>query len=87
MNRSSHITIRGNRWKFVLGRPPVNNCCGYIDWSLRTIWVRTNKKTNRRATAIHEVLHAALPDLEESAVEETEEALETVLKLLDEKKR
>jgi hypothetical protein len=53
---------------------------GLCDYRVRTIYVNP-KAVDQRATLMHEVLHAALPDMIELAVEQTEEALETALRL------
>jgi len=61
-------------------RPPVRGKLdGLCDYATRTIYVNP-AAADQRSTLLHEVLHAALPDLTESAVEQTEEALEMALR-------
>jgi hypothetical protein len=54
---------------------------GLCDYRCRTIYVNP-AAVDQRATLMHEVLHAAMPDMTELAVEQTEEALETALRLM-----
>ncbi len=76
------IDIRGETWKVVIGRPGINNAHASIDYDTHTILISPNAR-NRKAALIHEILHAALPDLNEAAVTETEVALLRGLKLLE----
>lgn len=79
--QSRYIRIRGVRWRLVLGRPPANLCDGYCDYNTHTIYIRSTCG-DVRASAIHEILHACLPDIEEEAIEEVEAALVSVLELV-----
>jgi hypothetical protein len=71
------VKIRGKRWRIVIGRTPARRTDGYYRYTDRTIFIRPH--ADHFTTAIHEVLHACFPDLEESAVAECEEALVRVL--------
>lgn len=56
-------------------------CC---DHEARLILIRRSLDgPERRATAIHEALHAALPDIGEEAIQRAEEAVVDVLAALD----
>jgi len=72
--------IRGERWRIVFGRPPLNKCSALCDYNTRTIWIR--KGEDQIACMIHEVLHACLPDIEEETIEEMEQALVKALELV-----
>ncbi len=72
--------IRGKTWRIVVGKTPVKHTDGLCRWSDRTIFIRP--RADHFATAIHEVLHACFPDIDESAVVETEQAIVAVLTLL-----
>lgn len=57
---------------------------GSCDHAARLILIRRSLDADgRRATAIHEALHAALPDLDEDAIQRAEEAVCDVLAALD----
>jgi hypothetical protein len=71
------VKIRGKTWRIIVGRTPVRRCDGYCRMRDRTIFIRP--RADRIATAIHEVLHACFPDIEEYAVTECEEAIMDVL--------
>lgn len=75
------IKIRGAKWKILLARPPMNNCDGLCDEEERTIYIRPTCP-DPISTVIHEVLHAAFPDMSEDAVCEAEEALTGALELI-----
>lgn len=68
------LRIRGAPWRIVIGRPPLNKCEGLCVYQTRTIYVRPNSP-DRSATAVHEILHACFPDIEEAAIREAEEAI------------
>lgn len=75
------IQIRGQRWYLSISRPPINGCDGLCCYDEKTIYVRPNSGDKRGAT-IHEILHASLPDIEEEAICEIEEAICKGLDLL-----
>jgi hypothetical protein len=73
------IRIRGAWWTVRYQRPPVKERLdGMCHYATRTIYVNP-AAMNQRSTLVHEVLHAALPDLCEDAVEGAEDAIETAL--------
>ena len=75
------IKIRGKSWKIVFKPVPCEpSLYGICDYDTRTIHV--HPKMEPKGTLIHEVLHACLPDLSESAVNETEAAISKALELL-----
>ncbi len=80
--RTRRIRIRGKTWRIKIGRLPKNNCDALCDYEQRVIWIRGKTTNEPHACVIHEVLHACHPDMEESAVEETEEALVAALSLI-----
>ncbi len=80
MKHCRALKIRGQRWRIIYGRPPVNKCSAYCDYASRTIWIR--KGEDPIACIIHEVLHACFCDLNEDAVIEAEEALVKALELV-----
>lgn len=85
MRAARRLTIRGQKWRIVFGRPPANKCEAYCDPNIRTIWIRTTSTTTpeqKRARVIHEILHACFCDMEEAAIEEAEEALVRGLELV-----
>jgi hypothetical protein len=74
------VRIGGQYWRVVLGTHP-GSCCGQCDYQTRTITVRQSlPPLERKATAIHEALHAAYPDLDEDAVMRGEYAVMSVLR-------
>ena len=79
------ITIRGKRWRIVVGKPPANRCDGLCCYKTRTIYVR-RKIANRIPALIHEVLHACFPDMDEESITEAEISLVTALGVFDIKK-
>ena len=81
MKNGKRILIRGIPWKFIVGRPPGNKCDGMCCYDIRTIYVRKTA-TDPIATAVHEVLHACFPDVEEGAIIDTEEAIMAALEAL-----
>lgn len=78
--RARRLKIRDQQWRIVIGRPPKNNCSALCDYETRTIYIR--KGQDKAACIIHEIIHAAFPDLKEDAVEETEEAIMKGLELV-----
>lgn len=73
------VRIRGQRWKirFV---PNLGDKAGECDYGLRILRVAQGQsEADELDTVIHEVLHAAHPDLEEAAIGETGEAIAKVL--------
>lgn len=79
--RARYLKIRGQRWRVIFGRPPRNYCQGLCDRDRRTIWIAKGAD-DPIATLIHELLHACFWDLDESAVEEAEDALIKGLELV-----
>jgi hypothetical protein len=75
--RARRVKIRGNWWRVIIGRTPVRHVDGYCKFSDRTIYIRP--RADRFSTAVHEVLHACFPDIEESAIVEAEAAIMDVL--------
>jgi hypothetical protein len=87
--KRSNIRIRGRWWVIKRAAPPkkgeakgVGRTDGLCDYETRTIYVNPRSE-EQRATLLHEVLHAALPDLDEDAIRETEEALENALQIFE----
>jgi hypothetical protein len=78
--RAIRIKIRGKIWR-VEQRPAIKlegrEVRGFCDKSERLIV--HDGGPDMAFTLIHEVLHACLWDLDETAIEETEEAIKTVL--------
>ncbi len=81
--KARRLKIRGRTWRIVIGRPPLNYCDGVCEPSTCTIYISPNKRVNRRATLIHEILHACFMDLDEPAITDAEAALEAGLAVLD----
>lgn len=79
--KSCYISIRGTRWKLVLGRPPQNKCDGLCCYDIKTIYIRSTCK-DPVATCVHEILHSCFPDLDEFAVCQAEEAIVKALRLI-----
>jgi hypothetical protein len=75
--RARRITIRGKRWTvkgFDGDHPPGEKAklFGLCDYATRTVWIsNTQTELDRLDTLIHELMHAALPDLCEDAVAAT----------------
>lgn len=79
--RTSKLKIRGRTWTLKLQAPPRRpSDFGMCDYETRTLYVHPEREPE--ATLIHEVLHAALPDLTEDAVVELETALTGALATL-----
>lgn len=73
------IQIRGQRWRirFV---PNLGDCEGVCEKPTRTIRIALGYPDEQTMdSVIHEVLHAALWDLDEEAVEETANAVSSAL--------
>ncbi len=73
------VTIRGQRWRlrFV---PNLGEDMGQCDYNLRVIRVALGQsQEDELDTVVHELLHAAYPDTEETAIGETAEAIAKVL--------
>lgn len=79
-NRAVRVKIRGKWWR-ILEEYPLKldgkTVRGYCDKAQRLIV--HDGGADMAFTIIHEVLHACLWDLDESAVEETEDAIKTAL--------
>tara|TARA_Y100001973_G_C5209184_1_gene344068 strand:- start:2492 stop:2971 length:480 start_codon:yes stop_codon:yes gene_type:complete len=80
------VTVRGHRWRLVfMDRLPSGAAgeCDQIGVPDKAIWVATQQRpVDVLDTLIHELLHAALPDLCEEAVEETATDIARVLNRL-----
>jgi ribulose-5-phosphate 4-epimerase/fuculose-1-phosphate aldolase len=72
------LQIRGNVWR-VGFRTMKAEDVGWCDYEKRQIHI--SPKAPMPDTLIHEVLHACLPDLDEDAILETEEAIVNALDL------
>ncbi len=70
-----YIKIRGERWrlKFVK-RMPKRGTVGLCVYTNRTIYIKLNSG-EMIGSIVHEIMHAALQDIEEDAVSETEDAI------------
>ena len=77
--RVRRIKIRGEKWRIVIARPPQNFCDALCCYNERTIYIRPTADLTR--CVVHEILHAACPDLSEEAVEELEDAICTGLEI------
>ncbi len=79
-SRAVRVKIRGKWWRIVEQNPlklDGKTVRGYCDKAARIIV--HDGGADMAFTIIHEVLHACLWDLDEAAVEETEEAIRTAL--------
>ena len=77
--RSRSLTVRGSRWKVRWVNTLADNY-GVCDYGKREIRIAKGQPTEVELdTIVHELLHAALPDLDEPAIAETAEALATAL--------
>jgi hypothetical protein len=74
------VKIRGKTWRIVIGKMPARRTDGFCRYTDRTIFIRP--RADHFTTAIHEVLHACFPDLEEGAVIDAEEAIVRVLSVI-----
>lgn len=75
---STRVRIRGKWWRVVYGRAPKYKVVGMCDYASRTLYI--TRRGEPYSTAIHEALHAALPDLDEDAILATELAVVDTLK-------
>ena len=77
------VIVRGHRWKMIFRERLASGACGECDpvgQPGKQIVVSTlQTPTDVLDTVIHELLHAALPDLCEESVEETATAIAVVL--------
>ncbi|NBW11773.1 MAG: hypothetical protein EBR82_27450 [Caulobacteraceae bacterium] len=81
-HRTRRLLIRGQVWRlceFAGDAPPgeKGRLHGLCDYVRRIIWVSAchRSQLDRLDTLVHEVLHAALPDLDETAVGEVANAI------------
>jgi len=74
------LKIRGRWWKVLRKAPPnAPDAVGLCDFDEHTIYIRPGAEMP--ATIIHECIHAAIPDVDEHAVEAAEMAiLEGIIK-------
>lgn len=73
------VTIRGQRWRlrFV---PNLGDKDGECEYGTRVIRIALGQsEVNELDTVIHEILHAAYPDLKEEAIARTSEGISGVL--------
>lgn len=69
------MTIDGHRWRIVYGDPGRSRL-GVCDFEAREITVRRGLTPEETiGTAVHECLHAAVPDLTEDAISRAELAV------------
>ena len=73
--------VRGEPWTIILASSRMKNR-GECDYEQKAIRLSKGSKY-MRDTLIHEVLHAALPDLAEEAVVETAEAIDKAFEAVD----
>lgn len=67
--KTRRLKIRNQTWKIVLGRPPQNKCSALCVYETRTIYIRPKPdKLEVASDAVHEMLHALFPDLEEYVI-------------------
>ena len=78
MTKPAKLTIRGKVWRVGFRKLKAEDV-GWCDYDTRQIHI--SPKAPMPDTLIHEVLHAALPDLDEDAILETEEAIASALNL------
>ena len=78
--KTARVKIRGQTWRIVVKKLPPRrvgkdylSMHGECEYETRTIYL--NPDFNPHRTLLHEVLHAALPDLEELTILQVEEAL------------
>ena len=80
--KQSKIRIRGRWWKIIVGRcNGMGKAEGFCVYDERTIYLKPG--TDLPSTLLHEVAHAALPDINEDAVEELESAEMNALKAME----
>lgn len=74
MQRKSYTTtIDGKKWTVKLQRPSQHGIVGLCDYDQKIIYVTPGAQQD--TILRHEVLHARLPDFEESAILSIEQAL------------
>jgi hypothetical protein len=72
--KNFRVMIRGKWWKVLRKAPPnAKDAVGLCDFEARTIYIRPGAEMP--ATIIHECIHAAIPDVDEHAVEAAEYAI------------
>lgn len=82
MTKARRVRIRGAEWRLLLQRPPTREVLdGLCDYDTRTIYINPRAEC-RIGTTIHEVLHAALPDIDEEAILVAEDALVKALEVM-----
>jgi hypothetical protein len=80
--QTAKIKIRGRVWTVIFRPVPCEpTLFGICDYDSKTIRVHPDKEP--RGTLIHEVIHACLPDLTETAVDETERAITKALEVFE----
>lgn len=73
------VKIRGRWWKVLRKAPPnATDAVGLCDFDEHTIYIRPGAEMP--ATIIHECIHAAIPDVDEHAVESAELAIMECMK-------
>jgi hypothetical protein len=76
------IRIRGRWWKIYTGKcEGMGQAEGITIFDRREIWLKPG--TDLPSTLIHEVAHAAFPDLDEDAIVEFEDAVMNSLLAMD----
>lgn len=73
------VTVRGQRWRmrFV---PNLGDKAGECDYGSRILRIAQGQpEAEELDTVVHEILHAAYPDIEEDAIGETGEAIAKAL--------
>jgi hypothetical protein len=76
--KPKRVSIRGERWTIHPTPPPDEKARGLCVFKTGRIYFTPN--ADAASTLIHEVLHAALPDLDEDAVLGTEQAIARALR-------
>jgi len=77
--KNFRVMIRGKWWKVLRKAPPrAKDAVGMCDFDERTIYIRPGAEMP--ATIIHECIHAAIPDVDEHAVESAETAIMECMK-------
>jgi hypothetical protein len=73
------VSIRGRYYTLRFGRP-ITGAVGHFDPDAKEIVISPRLKGEHKADCIvHEILHAALPDLDEEAVNQTASDIARVL--------
>ncbi len=76
--KARRIKIRGRQWRIEIGRAEFNKVAASCNWTARRIRISPNA-IDPVGCLIHEVIHAAQPDLAEDAVEEIGNAIASAL--------